>query len=257
MIIVDTREEMYQMIYKRKSFHLFRNIGEQKISEEEMKEIHTICNEATPLCKDIKTKIKVVPADKTTCNRGEEYCILFYSERKDNYLQNIGYIGGQIELQLTNKDIGCLWFGIGKVEETEIDDMEFVIMIAIAKIDDANKFRKDMFKSKRKAIEEIWQGNILQGVTEIVRYTPSSCNTQPWLVENEDNAYKIYRYKKPGKRGIMPIAKVTYYNKIDIGIFYLFFELCLEHQKKKYDRELCIDQGAEEEKTLAAIYRLL
>lgn len=66
-------------------------------------------------------KIKIVK-DSTTYNRGQEYFILFYSEKKDNYLQNIGYLGEQLDLYLTSKNIGTLWFGIGKVEENKIDD---------------------------------------------------------------------------------------------------------------------------------------
>ena len=33
------------------------------------------------------------------------------------YLQNIGYLGEQLDLYLVSKNIGTLWFGIGKVEE--------------------------------------------------------------------------------------------------------------------------------------------
>lgn len=32
-------EKLYDMIYKRKSFHLFRNIGSQKLSSEELQDI--------------------------------------------------------------------------------------------------------------------------------------------------------------------------------------------------------------------------
>ena len=142
-------KSLYEMIFKRKSFHLFRNIGNEKISNDELKDIENKFNDLKPLVKDIKVKIKIVK-DSTTCKRGQEYCILFYSEKKDNYLQNIGYIGEQLDLYLVSKNIGTLWFGIGKVEEPKIDNLDFVIMIAIAKVDKEDKFRKDMYKSKRK-----------------------------------------------------------------------------------------------------------
>ena len=138
---------LYDMIFKRKSFHLFRNIGNEHITEDELKEIENEFNNFKPLVEDIEVKIKIVK-DSTTCKRGQEYCILLYSEKKDNYLQNIGYIGEQLDLYLVSKNIGTLWFGIGKVEEKQLDGLDFVIMIAIAKIDDETKFRKDMYKSK-------------------------------------------------------------------------------------------------------------
>ena len=181
---------------------------------------------------------------------------MFYSEKKDNYLQNIGYLGEQLELYLVSKNIGTLWFGIGKPEEKNLDRLSFVIMIAIAKIDSADKFRKDMFKSKRKELSEIWEGNSYLDIANIVRFTPSACNTQPWRVESSDNELKIYRYRKEGKRGIMPKDRVIYYNQIDIGIFLCFLELCLEKNDIIYNKELYVEDDHENEYNLVAVYKI-
>ena len=213
--------QLYNMIFKRKSFHLFRNIGKEKISDEELNDIDNQFSKLKPLNDTIKVKMKIVK-DGTTCKRGQEYCILFYSEKKDNYLQNIGYIGEQLDLYLVSKNIGTLWFGIGKVKEEQYEGLDYVIMIAIAKVDSSDKFRKDMFKSKRKELSEIWSGDNFLDIANIVRFAPSACNTQPWRVESSQNEIKIYRYRKEGKRGIMPKNMVIYYNQIDIGIFLCF-----------------------------------
>ena len=81
-------EELYNMIFKRKSFHLFRDIGNEHITKNELKEIEREFLKFQPLVDDIKVKIKIV--ENGSILRGQEYCILFYSEKKDNYLQNIG-----------------------------------------------------------------------------------------------------------------------------------------------------------------------
>ena len=248
-------KELYEMIFKRKSFHLFRNIGNEHITEEELKDIEEQFTRFKPLVDDIKVKIKIVK-DSTTCKRGQEYCILLYSEKKDNYLQNIGYLGEQLDLYLVSKNIGTLWFGIGKVEEKQLDGLDFVIMIAIAKVDSADKFRKDMYKSKRKELDEIWNGDNYLDIANIVRFTPSACNTQPWMVEAAEKELKVYRYRKAGKRGIMPINMVIYYNQIDIGIFLCFMELCLEHNNIKYERNLYVEEDHENEQNLTAIYNI-
>lgn len=244
----------YDMIFKRKSFHLFRNTGNQSISSSELNSIQEVYRTFTPLCPEIKTAIRIVPAEETTCKRGEEYCILLYSEIKDNYLQNIGYLGEQLDLYLVSQNIGTLWFGIGKTEETAFQGLEFVIMIAISKVDSDDKFRKDMFKSKRKTPDEFWIGKPINGVTDIVRFAPSSCNTQPWIVEHEANNLKIYRYKKAGKRGIMPANKVSFYNQIDIGIFLYFTELCFQKEGISYEKTIYADSGSDMEKTLFASF---
>ncbi|MDO4500534.1 MAG: nitroreductase family protein [Erysipelotrichaceae bacterium] len=247
---------MYETIYKRKSFHLFRNTGDEKISEDELNDIYEIYEKLNPLYPEIKTSIRIVK-DDNNCKRGQEYCVLFYSEKKDGYLQNIGYFGEQLELNLVSKNIGTLWFGIGKVEEECFNGLDFVIMMAIKKIDDESKFRKDMFKSKRKELSEIWKGELIPGLSEIVRFAPSACNSQPWYVENDDDVLRVYRYKKEGKRGIMPALKVDYYNQIDIGIFLCFIYLCLKKIDIRYERINFNDKKLSEELFLNAEYKLL
>ena len=243
----------YEQIFKRKSFHIFRNT--ETISEDEIKDLREFISTVNPLDTSIKTQIDVVVEEATTCHRGAQYCILFYSEKKGNYLRNIGYIGEQIDLYCSAHNIGALWFGIGKPKKMVHPDMEYVILIAIAKMPE-DKFRKDMFKSKRKIVEEFWSGDTL-GVAEIVRFTPSACNTQPWIVENLGDTLKIYRYKKPGKRGIMPADKVRYYNRIDVGIFMYMLEVCLKHEGYSFTSEQYEeDADGSVEKVLIATYKI-
>ena len=165
---------LYEMIFKRKSFHSFRNVGDESIRKDELNDIQSAYSEFTPLNPGIKTAIHIVPEKETNCKRGGEYCILLYSEKKDGYLQNIGYLGEQLDLYLVSRNIGTLWFGIGKTKEEPFEDMEFVIMFSIRKISDDSKYRKDMFKSKRKSVEEIWEGEHIPGVSDIVRFAPSA-----------------------------------------------------------------------------------
>lgn len=74
---------LYEMIFKRKSFHLFRNTGTERISEEERIQIKNVFRTLEPLDKRIEVAMEIVPAEVTTCARGEEYCILLYSEKSD------------------------------------------------------------------------------------------------------------------------------------------------------------------------------
>ena len=243
----------YEQIFKRKSFHFFN--GGEKTTEKDVVVINNYIKTIVPLYPDIKTEIVIVNENETTCHRGADYCILFYSEPKSDYLRNIGYLGEQIDLFLSSINMGALWFGIGKPKEKRNNGLDYVIMIAIKRMPEGS-FRKDMFKSKRKTIEEMWSGEQLN-IANIVRFTPSACNTQPWFIENSDNTLYVYRYKKPGKRGIMPIDKVMYYNKIDIGIFLFILETCLYKEGIIFQRELYTDaSGGEIEKTLSAKYRI-
>ena len=119
-------------------------------------------------------------------------------------------------------------------------------MMAISKVPN-DSFRKDMFKSKRKSIDEIWEGNKYIEMANIVRFSPSSCNTQPWFVKEDNNKLLIYRYRKEGKRGIMPKNRVIYQNLIDIGIFLLFIELYLKENKLNYSINIHNDNELNED----------
>ena len=158
--------DYYKQIFKRKSFHLFKDPG--TISEEELEDIRTFADNIVTLYKDIRTAVRIVPEGETTCKRGAEYCILFYSERKGEYLRNIGYMGEQMDLYLAS----------------------------------------------------------------------------------------VYRYKKPGKRGIMPADKVVYYNRIDMGILLFILETCLGQEGIVFERELLEEQEDEAETVMVARYRL-
>lgn len=232
--------KLYPMIFKRKSFHIFKEPGH--ISPEERSRIEESFSGCTPLVPEIRVEMKLVSGEETTCSRGQEACILFFSERKAGYLANVGYMGEQLDLLLASMNIGALWFGIGKTEVKSESGLEFVIMLAIAKMEES-RFRKDMFISKRKPLEEIWHGTAYRNIANIVRFAPSACNTQPWIVESEEKALRVFRYKKPGKRGIMPADRVAFYNQIDMGIFLLFLELCLAHEKLGFERTLFPDSG--------------
>ena len=248
--------DFYDTIFKRKSFHLFRGVGNDRITQGELDAIEKAYNEFDALYPEIKTAIKIVPASKVNFKRDAEYCILIYSEKKDNYLMNAGYIGEQLDLYLVQHDIGSLWYGIGKPDEPTYNGLEYVIMIAIHKVSDQSKYRKDMFKSKRKALEEVWSGNDL-GIANVARFAPSACNTQPWFVENNGSLLVVHRYKKPGKRGIMPAAAVSYYNRIDIGIYLCILEICMHKKGISFSRELFIDSGSDAEFTKVAEYTLI
>ncbi len=249
-------EALYNMIFQRKSFHLFRGIGNESLSPAELEEIHAFWQTLTPLYPDIKTAIRIVPEKEVTNQHGQEYCIAFYSEKKPGYLQNIGYLGQLLDLFLVSRSIGTCWYGIGKAKETTWDGLEYVIMLAVSKVDDPKKFRKDMFKAKRKSVEEIWQGECIDGVADIARFAPSACNSQPWRVERQGDRLRIYRYKKPGIIGIMSPENAKYFNRIDMGIYLAILELCLKHEGIGYTLQLHPDDGTDAEKTLWATVTL-
>lgn len=245
----------YEMIFKRKSFHMFRGLGDEKLGDEELAQIEAAFDGFARLCPEIRTAIRTVPAGKVQFKHDAEYCILLYSEKKENYLMNAGYLGEQLDLWLVAHGIGSLWFGFGKPDIATFEGLDYVIMIAVRKVSNDGKFRSDLSRVKRKPASEIWRGEGL-GIAEDVRYAPSACNSQPWFVENEGGSLAVYRYKKPGRNGILSSSAASYFNRIDVGIFLCILEVCLRHRGLTCTRTLFPDDGGEREFTKSAVYRL-
>lgn len=250
-------QDLYPMIFKRKSFHTYANkvfnTGNLKLSKDELEDIKETYRHLVPLYPDIKTEIVIRKEKDSLCHRGNEYTIYFYSEDKDNYLSNIGYLGEQFDLYLTSKNIGTLWYGLGK-EKGEYEGLRFVIMMGIRKVNE-DTFRKDMYKSKRKALEDIWKLDVYRQIGDIVRFAPSACNSQPWEVRGNPNELEIYRYRYPGRVSLMNMETAFYFNRIDIGIFICFLELVLSHNNIEFDRTLFVD-NIDQEYSLFARYEL-
>lgn len=223
-------KEYYNMIFKRKSMRKFDN--KLFVSKSELNQIREKLNQLIPLDENIKTHFEIVKKEETTCKRGE-YCLLMYSESKDQYLLNAGYLLEQVDLFLASVNIGGCWYGFGKVKEKQKKGLDFIIMLAFGK-SQLTDFRKDMFKSRRKPKETVWQGTFDENVVNIVRYAPSSCNMQPWRVFSNDKHINIYR--TTNVTSIMPISKRFYYNSIDMGIFLCFLEIILKHENYEFKR---------------------
>lgn len=249
------KAQYYDAIFRRKSFHLFRNVGAERLTAEELQGIEEAFRGFEPAVPGIRTALRIVSSEEISFKKDAEYCALIYSEKKDNWLLNAGYIGQQLDLYLTEHNIGSLWFGLGKPDERVFDGLDYVIMFAIRKVDSPEKFRRDMKKSKRLPLGETWWGDMLPAA-EIARFSPSACNSQPWRAEHRDGVITVWRHRKPGMVGIMPPAAVSYFNRIDMGIYLCILEICLEKQGIPFERTLFTDDGGEREMTKTAEYRL-
>ena len=242
--------DLFGQIYRRRSQHRFRET--EKLSDDELRSVSETISAAVPLDSSIRTETAIVPASETSCKLGAEYCILFYSEKKGDWLRNVGYIGEQIDLSLTAQSIGTLWYGFGKTKEKKRNGLDFVIMIAISKVP-ANSFRVSPSQAKRKPVEKTWNGGLLS-IAETVSLAPSAVNTQPWYAEFEKGTVRIFRN---AKNLLMPSTVTDYFNRIDIGIYLCILEVCFSHVGIAYKRQLFSDiKKSKEVMILAASYEL-
>lgn len=239
---------LYNMIFKRKSFRRFDDL--LSLSFGELKRIEQHLDELLPLLDNIEVKYRIVKREETTCKRGE-YCLLVYSEQKENYLLNVGYLLEQLDLWMASQNIGACWYGMGKPDVLKYDGLDYVIMLAFGKRR-LDEFRKDYTKAKRKDIEMIWSGEHIPDVTNIVRFAPSACNSQPWRVAFDNKRIRVLRSTEV--RSIIPKGKIPFYNSIDMGIFLCFMDIALKHSQYDFKRLICEGQKSDEKEIEIAHY---
>lgn len=70
--------EYYDQIFKRKSFHLFRGVGQEVISDDELDNIREAFDGFQSLYPEIRTAIRIIPSVK----KDAQYCVLINCSKK-------------------------------------------------------------------------------------------------------------------------------------------------------------------------------
>lgn len=232
-------KELYNEIFRRKSFRKETGL---KLTQCEINEIEQRITELRKLDGDIKTKIKIVKSDMTTANRGE-ICIEFFSEKKDGYLLNAGYMLQQLELFLCSKNIGSCWMGMAKPDSDTCDGLDYVIMLACSKAENGS-FRKSVNDFDRKNVDEICEGNVDGTLVEAVRLAPSACNIQCWRIYGENGRITFFRNSRI--KSFIPPQKLAFFNTIDMGIALCHAEIALENENYDFKRTVFSQSDGDE-----------
>ena len=88
-----------EIIYKRKST---RKYQDKDVEQEVIDKIYTFINNAKPLYEDIKVGALITSSDEMSTIQPwkSNQVICIYSEEKDGYLENVGFIFQQLDLYL-------------------------------------------------------------------------------------------------------------------------------------------------------------
>jgi nitroreductase len=205
-------KRLAETMYKRKSVRVYSETAAD-ILENNIDLIEAF--NVRPLREDINVKVKILRKNEIKNNRSP-YCIAFYSEEKPFHLENIGFIGQQIELELQSKGLGACWWGMKKPkkEYKKADSLACIITMA-AGLPQTAETRTYPDGFKRREAEEIIVGNKdADSFIEAVRIAPSAVNLQPWLIEKTGNKYNFFI--RPPKGMMERMIKDMRY--IDMGI---------------------------------------
>lgn len=221
--------QLYEAMFHRKSI---RKYNMTPIPMSVFTELQKFASSAKPLDGNIKYDFSYHTTDdvKNLLPIKAPHYICLYSEKKENYLMNAGFILQQIDLYLSANNLGSCWLGMAKpskqVQKLK-KDLEFVIMIAFGNTEE-QVHRTDSSEFNRKSLSAISNISGADEILEPVRLAPSASNSQPWFFSGESKEIIVSREK-------LNLFKASLYgkmNQIDIGIALYHLWLSLGHHGK-------------------------
>ena len=134
------------------------------------------------------------------------YYLALFSEKKENYLENIGFVFQQLSLYLQSEGIGNCWVGLVSLKKK---DPDFVIAISFGRSDNMTR---EMTQFKRKSLSKI--SDFEDEILIPARLAPSSINSQPWFFRHTNDGFDVFQVKQ----NILKRKFLKKLNAIDMGI---------------------------------------
>jgi hypothetical protein len=195
-----------EQIYTRKSCRKYCD------DEIDMDLIHEFMKSVKPLNEKIEYAYEILPSDEVNVRTrwSAPYYLALYSEKKENYLENIGFVFQQLCLYLQSIGIGNCWVGMASPKKK---DLNFVITISFGKSDDLTREPSGFKRKDLSKICDVEDERLIPA-----RLAPSAINSQPWYFKHSSDGFDVYR----AKQNILKRQVLKKWNPIDMGI-------CLAH----------------------------
>lgn len=206
--------DLYKIIPLRKSI---RKYDLTPLTEGVLSEISEQMHSLKPLYVNIKTEMKVLSQSdvKNLVPIKAPHYIAVFSEEKDGYLTNVGFMLQQMDLYLSSKGLGACWLGMAKPRKDILSDskLEFVMILAFGAPSE-ELHRKSIHEFKRKSMDEITNISGQRELLEAARLAPSATNSQPWFFTESEGRIHVYCIKSSFLKAML-YEKM---NKVDCGI---------------------------------------
>lgn len=202
-------KELYPFITKRKST---RNYSPAKLAQEQLKQVSEIVEHIVPLDTRCPIDLTVIETDSINGFMPVKapYYLIISAEHCENYLTNVGFMGQQFDLHMSQLGIGTCWVGMARPLSGISTHLPFVIAMAFGQ-PLASPYR-EVSEFRRKSLAQMSTGSHL--ALESVRIAPSATNSQPWFVDASHSPVRFYRERL----GLIKAPLLGKANQIDMGI---------------------------------------
>jgi nitroreductase len=225
---------LYEAIFRRKSV---RKYGlATPLAEHTLTEIVAHTTILRPLYDDINVEMKILSQKdvKGLLSAKALHYVAVFSEAKDGYLTNAGFMLQQMDLFLSANGIGSGWQGISKPTKEILNSSkhEFVILLAFGDPKE-RLYRENILEFRRKPLAEITdlKGERVFELLEPARLAPSAMNYQQWFFTGDSNAFHAHRTRS----NFIKAFVLERMSKISMGIALCHVWIAARHFGKKVD----------------------
>ncbi|WP_277410002.1 nitroreductase family protein [Lacrimispora xylanisolvens] len=154
------------------------------------------------------------------------YYLILYSEEKEGYLVNAGYVAEPVLLYMTGKGLGTCYLANAKSSKPAPAGFKQVITIAFGY--PRTLLYRDPATARRMPLKELCvfkeeAGESVKNILKAVRLSPSIMNTQPWrFIVYHD---KIYVFSC---REFLPYPYLVSLREISVGIMLSHLNIAAE-----------------------------
>jgi Putative TM nitroreductase len=185
------QDELYDAMFKRKSV---RKYAPGQLDAATMQKVVSNLTGLKPLFPEIRTELRIMTNSEV---RGmfkvdAPHFLAFFSEVKDGYATNAGFMMQQMDLFLSANGIGSCWQGGPKPirESREASELEFVTLMAFGP-PAGDIHRKTVSEFDREPLAKISVVKGYDDLLEPARLAPSGMNNQPWFFSGGNGAIHV------------------------------------------------------------------
>lgn len=177
---------LYQTIFKRKSVRI---IDPSPLDQGTMARITSQFPAVRPMLPGIRAEMRLMSGKEV---RGmfkvdAPHFLAIFSEQKEGYLLNSGFMMQQMDLFLSSIGIGCCWQGGPKPtrDAEKVEGLESVMLLAFGRPLE-KLHRESTSEFKRHRLSKITSIVGREELLEPARLAPSGMNSQPWFFSDGD-----------------------------------------------------------------------
>jgi hypothetical protein len=191
-----------EQIYTRKSCRKYFD------DEIDMNLIHNFMSSVKPLNDDIEYSYEILPGSDVNVRTrwSAPYYLAIFSEKNENYGENVGFVFQQLSLYLQSIGIGSCWVGLASPKQK---DSNFVISMSFGKSNDMIRNRNGFKRKKLSEISDVEDERLIPA-----QLAPSAINSQPWFFRHSDDCFDVFQVKQ----NIFKRKILEKWNPIDVGI---------------------------------------